>query len=112
LARVASPSVATRLLLLGETFTGKPAMGAGLVHRCVPPEQLGAALDSLLEALRAAAPVALRYAKETVHSASELALPDGLRLEADLVALLQTTSDRAEGIEAFLAHRQPGFQGR
>jgi hypothetical protein len=39
-------------------------------------------------------------------------LSDGLRLEADLASLLQTTIDRAEGIAAFLARRPPVYRGQ
>jgi enoyl-CoA hydratase/carnithine racemase len=36
----------------------------------------------------------------------------GIRLEEDLCALLQTTRDRQEGVRALLRKRRPIFRGR
>jgi enoyl-CoA hydratase len=112
LTRLVGSGVAARLLLLGEVLEASDAHALGLLHRVEPRERLGGSLDDLLAGLRDSAPIALAYAKEAVHSAGDLALADGLRLEADLAVLLQTTGDRAEGISAFLTRRAAHFQGR
>jgi enoyl-CoA hydratase/carnithine racemase len=54
----------------------------------------------------------LRLGKEAVHKAMDLTLDQGMRLEEDLYALLQTTHDRAEGVRAFLEKRTPRFSGK
>ena len=56
-------------------------------------------------------PIALRYAKEAINKGLDLTLEQGLRLEADLYLLLQTTIDRTEGITAFLQKKPPQFKG-
>lgn len=112
LAWAVGPAVALRLLLLGETLLAPQAQALGLVQRLAPADGLEACLEALLADLRAAAPLALAYAKEAVHAAAELSPEAGLRLEADLAALLQMTDDRREGIAAFLARRAPSFGGR
>ncbi|MBV8086318.1 MAG: enoyl-CoA hydratase/isomerase family protein [Chloroflexi bacterium] len=109
--RLAGPTMATRLLLLGETLDGAAAHRAGLVHRVAVASELDEAVRQLEAELRSAAPIALSYAKETVQRGIELPLDEGLRLEADLAALLQTIHDRAEGIGAFLQKRAPTFEG-
>ena len=58
------------------------------------------------------APISLRYAKEAVLKGLDLTLDQGLRLEADLYYLLQTTEDRVEGIKAFQERRIPQFKGK
>jgi enoyl-CoA hydratase len=112
LTRLVGPAEALRLLLLGDVLAAPAAQARGLVHRVVPDAEIDTALEALLDGLRAAAPIALAYAKEAVHAAVDTPLPAGLRLEADLAALLQTTADRAEGIAALHARRAPHFEGR
>ena len=112
LTRLVGSGVAARLLLLGEILVAPEAQALGLLHRVDPREGSGAALDEVVAGLRDSAPIALAYAKEAVHSAGDLALADGLRLEADLAVLLHTTGDRMEGIGAFLTRRAPKFEGR
>src|SRR5439155_16888879 len=107
LARLVGPATALRLLLLGEVLTAPTALELGLVHRVVPAAELDAACEGMLGELSAGGPLALAYAKEAVHRAGDLPLTDGLRLEADLAALLQTTHDRAEGLAAFRERRAP-----
>jgi enoyl-CoA hydratase len=112
LTRLAGPATALRLLLLGELLDAPAALELRLLHRVAPAAELDDCLEALLAGLRTSAPIALAYAKETVHRAVDLPLESGLRLEADLATLLQTTADRAEGIGAFLERRSPDFQGR
>jgi enoyl-CoA hydratase/carnithine racemase len=58
------------------------------------------------------APLALRLAKEALSRGPEMPMRHALELEGDLNHLLQTTRDRAEGLEAFFAKRPPDFDGR
>jgi enoyl-CoA hydratase/carnithine racemase len=111
LARLVGVSTAMRLLLLGDVLAAADAVAIGLIHRAPAASELAASQQELLDSLRAAAPIALTYAKEALHRGLELPLEDGLRLEADLAALLQTTRDRAEGLTAFAEQRAARFEG-
>jgi enoyl-CoA hydratase/carnithine racemase len=112
LVRAVGPTLALRLLLLGETPCAPEALDLGLLHRVAPADQLDACLADILTGFRASAPIALAYAKEAIHSGLELPLTEGLHFEADLAALLQTTADREEGIRAYLDRRSPEFHAR
>lgn len=112
LARAIGRGVALRLLLLGERLPAAEAEQLGIVHRLASAGDLDLRLEELLNDLCAAAPIALAYTKEAIRHGIDLPLGTGLRLEADLAALLQTTDDRAEGIQAFKQGRAPRFEGR
>jgi enoyl-CoA hydratase/carnithine racemase len=111
LPRLAGTGIALRLLLLAEVLPAQEALPLGLVEGCVPVDRLDEAAEGVLDGLRAAAPIALAYAKEAIRRSVDLPLDTGLRLEADLATLLQTTADRAEGIASFLERRTPRFEG-
>ena len=112
LPRLVGPALARDLLFTGRTLSASEAQAAGLVNRVVPDAQLDDAISELMSTIAAAAPIAARYAKEAVSAAGNLTLAQGLRLEADLNIILQTTADRAEGIRSFAEKRPPLFHGR
>lgn len=100
------------LLLTGRRVRAREAASIGLVSRVVAPDRLHAALRDEVATLAAKGPVALRFAKEAVLKGLDLTFDQGVRLEQDLYALLQTTADRAEGIRAFCGKRRPRFAGK
>jgi enoyl-CoA hydratase/carnithine racemase len=108
LPRAVSPSMALRMILLGEELSAADAHHSGLVHEVSDDPQSRA--DAYVAEWLQRAPLALEYAKEAVRDGAELRLREGLALEADLNTLLQTSQDRAEGIAAFLEKRTPQFR--
>jgi enoyl-CoA hydratase/carnithine racemase len=104
--------MALTMLLTGQEIAAEDALERGLVHRIARPGRLDECLEEVLADFRKAAPIALAYAKEAVRKGTDIPLPSGLTLESDLSALLQTTSDRADGVRAFLERRSPRFEGR
>ena len=112
LVRAVGPTLAIRLLLLGQILSADQALELGLLHRVAAPDELDACAAVFVAQIAAAAPLALAYTKEAARSSADLALDDGLRLEADFASLLQATSDRAEGIAAFIQRRPPNYLGR
>lgn len=112
LPRIVGRMRALDLLLTGRMIDAAEADALGLVSRLAPHAQLGRALDAVVDTIKTKGPIALRYAKEAVLKGSELTLDQGSRLEEDLYALLQTTHDRQEGIDAFRLKRKPAFRGK
>ncbi|MCP4754141.1 MAG: hypothetical protein GY866_24915 [Proteobacteria bacterium] len=112
LARAVGTAKALEMVLTGEEIDGREAHRIGLVNRIVPPLQLSSTVMAMARQMAEKGPLSLEYAKEAVHQGMDLTLEQGLRLEADLYYLLQTTRDRTEGIKAFREKRNARFEGR
>ena len=112
LPRVVGRSRAIELLMTGRTVEAARAREIGLVSEVVDPRNAANRAFELAETIASHGPTALRYVKEAVLSGSEGSLASGLRLEADLSFLLQSTSDRHEGISSFLERRTPEYRGK
>jgi enoyl-CoA hydratase len=112
LPRLAGIANAMRILVGGATIDGNEAMRVGLVtYLANNPKELGARAGEVAQAILTRGPVAVRMVKDAVRKGYDMTLDQGIRLEEDLYALLQTTADRAEGVRAFLAKRKPLFRG-
>ncbi len=111
LPRIVGRAKALEMLLTGEPVDADEAYRIGLVSKVVSLERLAGEAEALANSIASKGPVALRYVKEAVTKGMDLTLGQGLRLEADLYFLLQTTQDRAEGIRSFLEKRPPRFTG-
>jgi enoyl-CoA hydratase len=112
LPRIAGRGAAAALLLLGERFDARQALAYGLVSEVAPVGELASRAEELAQAIASQGPLAVRYAKEAIRQGLDMPLEQALRYETDLTVILQTTSDRAEGVEAFLQKRKPKFEGR
>ena len=112
LPRIIGKTKALELILTGEVIDAEEALKIGLVNKVVAVEALASEAETMAKTIAGMAPIALRYAKEAVIKGLDFTLEQGLRLEADLYFLLQTTADRTEGITAFLEKRHPRFKGQ
>jgi enoyl-CoA hydratase/carnithine racemase len=112
LSRIIGKGKALELVLTAEVISAEEAFEIGLVNKIVEQEKLAVEAEALARTLADKAPIALKYIKEAVNKGLDLTLEQGLRLEADLYFLLHTTTDRTEGIEAFLRKRPPRFKGQ
>lgn len=112
LARLAGRSKALEMILTGELIGAAEAYRIGLLTRVVHADAvMGTAMD-IARSTALKSPTALEYAKSAILDGMDLTIEQGLRFEADLYFLLQTTRDRTEGIEAFLEKRSPQFEGK
>jgi enoyl-CoA hydratase/carnithine racemase len=110
LPRAVGRAPALRMLLSGEPIDAATALRVGLVSEVVAADQLQAAARVIADTIASRGPIATRLAKEAVHRGSELPLASALTAELDLTVILQTTADRAEGVQAFVEKRPAHFE--
>ena len=112
LSRLVGRGKALEMLFTAQRLDAREALRIGLIQRVCTGAEVAAAAAEMAGGIAAKAPVALRYAKEAIRVGMEMTLEQGLRLEADLYCLLQTTRDRTEGIRSFHRRKPPRFKGR
>ena len=112
LPRIVGRTRAMDLVLTGRLLRAAEAERIGIASRVFRRRDFEASLNAAIADLARKGPVALRYAKEAILEGSEMTFDQGVRLEEDLYALLQTTRDRREGVDAFLKKRKPRYRGK
>lgn len=103
------PARAAELLLTGQTIGAEQALAWGLVNRVVERADLDAAVDSVVSAITACAPGAVRLQKQLIVRWRESDLPSAIRAGIVAFAAAYTTGEPREGAAAFLAKRAPRF---
>jgi enoyl-CoA hydratase len=112
LGRHVSPKRAMEMMLSARRVPAAEALAMGLLSRVVPAGSLTDETESLVAALAAKPPVAVRLGKAAFHAATESTLAPALEAMQAQLSLLNTTEDAAEGVSAFLDKRSPLWRGR
>jgi len=112
LPRAVGITKALEICLTGDTVSGSEAQRLGLVNIAVPGTDVMKAAEDLAGRILKGAPMAVMFIKEAIKKGIELPLEEGLRLEADLSALVGMTDDAKEGPRAFAEKRAPVWKGK
>ncbi|NII72938.1 methylglutaconyl-CoA hydratase [Dyella sp. SG562] len=97
-----------RLFLTGELFDAPTAQRIGLLHQCVPAQELDGAVDAVLAAFAKAGPVAQAEAKRLALRVAGQDQAQAERVDrenAELIARLRVSAEGQEGLGAFLDKR-------
>jgi len=98
-----------RLFLTGERFTGKEAVVYGMAHKAVPADQLMAAVQEEIEALKRGGPNALAESKKLVQTVPDLSIEEGFKVTAEWSYRMFTSEEGGEGMTAFREKRKPNW---
>jgi len=111
LARNLGRKQAMEMLLTGEFIDAPAALARGLVNRVVPLAQLDEEVRKLTDSIVAKTPVAIRAGKQMFYRQLEMGLDEAYELASETMACNMMADDAKEGIDAFIAKRQPRWRG-
>jgi 2-(1,2-epoxy-1,2-dihydrophenyl)acetyl-CoA isomerase len=100
------------LTLTNRVLTGAEAADWGLVSRSVPAADLPATVEAVVSGLREGATDALANAKRLMRESGGRTMADHMDHEAATISRLIVDPDGVEGVDAFLAKRQPSYGAR
>jgi len=112
LARILGRQRAYEMIVSGEKIRAERCLELGLCNRVVPAGELVERAIEQAEILVGKAPLALRYAKESLNFALEHTLEEVISNEARLQHKCVDSADAKEGIRAFMGKRDPAWTGR
>lgn len=109
LPRIVGEARALDMIMTGRTVDADEALRIGLVHRIVEGDAVAAGVAYAREFSSHSLPV-LECARSAVRRALATPLHEGLKIEADLSAVVYQTQDAAEGMAAFIEKRKAQFK--
>lgn len=103
---------AARMALLAERIDAEQAHRWGLVSQVLPPDELAARVDEIVDQLNRGPGAAYRLTKAAINAATLGGLGPALAREHEGQTVLLASPDFAEGSAAFLQRRPPVFTDR
>lgn len=112
LARIIGRSKTKLLAYTGVPVPAEEAFRLGFVATVYPAATARAGTQALAETIASRAPLAVRGLKQVIDRGMDAPLAAALYLEAVSAGQTFVTSDRTEGMRAFLERRKPAFEGK
>lgn len=103
---------AKEVAFFADVLTAAEADRLGLVNRVVPDDELDEVVAQWAQRLAAGPPVALAQIKRMLNESFQRSMADALDAEGNAQLLAIGTDDVKEAVKAFLAKREPRFEGR
>jgi enoyl-CoA hydratase/carnithine racemase len=103
---------AFEMLVTGDFISADEAQRRGLVNRVVAVERLDDEIAALTASICAKSPLAVATGKQMFYRQIEMGMEAAYQMAAETMACNMMAEDAAEGIDAFIAKRQPEWRGR
>jgi len=111
LPRLAGRKRALALLLTGDRFSPQAALEMGLVNAVVPHDRLMSEAFALAERILRHSPLAAARIIHAVTRGINATIAEGLDIEAQQFARMVPAHDLHEGLDAWIAGREPRYKG-
>ena len=111
LSRSVGRKAAMEMLLTGELVAAARARELGLVNRVVAEAELPAATQALAAQIAAKSPLTVAIGKEAFYRQAEMDLASAYDYASGVMTRNMLARDAEEGIDAFLAKREPQWTG-
>jgi 2-(1,2-epoxy-1,2-dihydrophenyl)acetyl-CoA isomerase len=112
LPRLVGMHRAKELALFADIIDAAEAERIGLINRVVDDADLDAFVDDWARRLAAGPPIALAMTKRMLNNSMNVTLEEALDDEGVAQTVNFSTKDTMEAMAAFVAKREPRFQGR
>jgi enoyl-CoA hydratase/carnithine racemase len=103
---------AMQMLLTGEAIDAATALDWGLVNQVVPPGELDAAVEHLVEAIARSSSYTVALGKQAFYDQVDRAEDDAYEHTKAVMTENALAADAQEGMTAFLQKRAPNWTGR
>ncbi len=104
--------LAAELTFSGRIVEAKEALELGMVLEVVEPDALMKAARARAATIASKPPRTIRWAKRLLRHAERMDLPDFLSTASAFQALMHTTEDHSEAMNALIEKREGTFHGR
>ena len=111
LSRNVAPKHAMEMLLTGEPIDAATAWRIGLVNRVVTADRLATETSALARTLASKSPLTLAIGKQAFYRQAEMGLDEAYAFAAGVMVENMLARDAEEGIGAFVAKREPRWEG-
>lgn len=111
LVSIAGAGHAKEILFTARTYHARQALELGLVHHCVPDNDLQAVTDGVIGSISANAPLTIAAVKAAIDAYAS-GHPSDLAALQKLAEICYDSVDFAEGRQAFMEKRKAVFEGR
>ena len=111
LPRIVGMGNALEIMLMADPISAEEAYRVGLLNKLTPKGGALAKAKEMVGVLAERAPLSLAWVKRVVYNGMQMDLRSAIDYERFIVTSIYQTSDRKEGIGAFLEKRPAKFKG-
>lgn len=112
LPRLIGEGRAKELTFTTDVINAQEAYRIGLVNHVYPPDQLMDEAKKLARKIATKAPLAVGYAKFAINKGLQVDIDTAMSIESDMFGMCCATTDKSEGMSAFVEKRKPKFMGK